>query len=70
MNLRLKIMAFVVVLFVSLLAIAILGLQVLRVSSEADNIARINQLMKSTVNIVEQFEQIAPMTRARVPVAH
>lgn len=34
-----------------------LGLQSLRHASETDNIARINQLMKSTVNIVEQFEQ-------------
>ena len=32
------------------------GLQALRHASESDNIARINQLMKSTVNIVEQFE--------------
>nr|WP_194709931.1 methyl-accepting chemotaxis protein [Pseudoalteromonas sp. S16_S37] len=36
--------------------VAILGLQALRHASESDNIARINQLMKSTVNIVEQFE--------------
>lgn len=36
-----------------------MGLQVLSQSSESDNIARINQLMKSTVNIVEQFELLA-----------
>ena len=59
MTLRSKIIAFVIMLFVSLIAIAILGLQVLRASSETDNIARINQLMKSTVNIVNQFEQLA-----------
>lgn len=58
MTLRLKIMVFVTMLFVSLTAIAILGLQVLKTSSETDNIARINQLMKSTVNIVNQFEQL------------
>ena len=46
-------------LFISLIAIAILGLQVLKTSSETDNISRINQLMKSTVNIVEQFESLA-----------
>ncbi len=59
MTLRSKIMVFVAVLFVALIAIAVLGLQVLRTSSETDNIARINQLMKSTVNIVEQFEMFA-----------
>jgi len=58
MTLRSKIIAFVIMLLVSLIAIAILGLQVLRSSSESDNIARINQLMKSTVNIVNQFEQL------------
>ena len=58
MGLRAKIITFVVVLFLSLVSIALLGLQVLRQSSETDNIARINQLMKSTVNIVEQFEKL------------
>lgn len=59
MSLRAKILVFVFVLLVSLISIAVLGLQVLSQSSEADNIARINQLMKSTVNIVEQFELLA-----------
>ncbi len=59
MSLRAKILVFVFVLLVSLISIAALGLQVLSQSSEADNIARINQLMKSTVNIVEQFELLA-----------
>ncbi|MCJ8319383.1 MAG: methyl-accepting chemotaxis protein [Colwellia sp.] len=59
MTLRSKIITFVVMLFISLIAIAILGLQVLKTSSETDNISRINQLMKSTVNIVEQFESLA-----------
>lgn len=58
MNLRTKIITFVVVLFFSLVGISLLGLQVLSQSSEADNISRINQLMKSTVNIVEQFEKL------------
>ncbi|WP_289097017.1 methyl-accepting chemotaxis protein [uncultured Pseudoalteromonas sp.] len=43
-------------MFIALSAIALLGLQSLRHASESDNIARINQLMKSTTNIVEQFE--------------
>jgi methyl-accepting chemotaxis protein len=59
MNLKAKIVAFVIVLFLSLLSVATLGLQVLSQASEADNIARINQLMKSTANIVEQFEQLS-----------
>ncbi len=59
MSLKTKIISFVVVLFFSLLSIATLGLQVLTQSSEADNIARINQLMKSTANIVQQFEQLS-----------
>ncbi|QFU24074.1 methyl-accepting chemotaxis protein [Shewanella eurypsychrophilus] len=59
MTLRSKIMTFVGVLFIALISIAVLGLQALSKASESDNIARINQLMKSTVNIVEQFEQLA-----------
>ncbi|MFQ3265382.1 MAG: methyl-accepting chemotaxis protein [Colwellia sp.] len=42
MQLKAKILAFVVVLFLSLLNVAILGLQVLTQASETDNIARIN----------------------------
>jgi len=59
MSLKTKIIAFVIVLFLSLLSVALLGLQVLNQASEADNIARINQLMKSTANIVAQFEQLS-----------
>ncbi|PKI17502.1 methyl-accepting chemotaxis protein [Colwellia sp. 12G3] len=59
MRLKAKILAFVIVLFLSLLSVAILGLQVLTRASETDNIARINQLMKSTANIVEQFEKLS-----------
>lgn len=59
MQLKAKILAFVIVLFLSLLSVAILGLQVLTQASETDNIARINQLMKSTANIVEQFEKLS-----------
>ncbi|MEW6992677.1 methyl-accepting chemotaxis protein [Colwelliaceae bacterium MEBiC 14330] len=59
MSLKAKILAFVIVLFLSLVSVALLGLQVLSQSSEADNIARINQLMKSTANIVEQFELLS-----------
>ncbi|SFC68408.1 methyl-accepting chemotaxis protein [Pseudoalteromonas denitrificans] len=59
MSLRSKIIFFVGILFIALLSIAGLGLQALRHTSENDNIARINQLMKSTVNIVQQFEQLA-----------
>jgi methyl-accepting chemotaxis protein len=55
MGLPTKIMVLVGILFVALSGIAVLGLQVLKQSSELDNIARINQLMKSTVNIVQQF---------------
>ncbi|MFT4924035.1 MAG: methyl-accepting chemotaxis protein [Phenylobacterium sp.] len=57
MKLRTKIISFVFVLFLALLSIAVLGLQTLRHASESDNIARINQLMNSTINIVNQFEQ-------------
>jgi methyl-accepting chemotaxis protein len=56
MSLRAKILTFVVILFLSLISVAILGLQVLKQASHSDNIARINQLMKSTVNIIQQFE--------------
>nr|WP_247684736.1 methyl-accepting chemotaxis protein [Pseudoalteromonas luteoviolacea] len=57
MTLRLKIILFAAAIFIALILVAVLGLQSLRHASETDNIARINQLMKSTVNIVEQFEQ-------------
>ncbi|TYK64823.1 methyl-accepting chemotaxis protein [Colwellia echini] len=59
MRLKTKILVFVLVLFLSLMSIALLGLQVLTQASEADNKARINQLMKSTVNIIEQFELLS-----------
>ncbi|MCJ8273913.1 MAG: methyl-accepting chemotaxis protein, partial [Psychrosphaera sp.] len=59
MKLRTKIISFVLVLFLALLSIALLGLKTLRHASETDNLARINQLMKSTVNIVNQFELFA-----------
>ena len=54
--LKTKITFFAIAIFIALSAIALLGLQSLRHASESDNIARINQLMKSTTNIVEQFE--------------
>ncbi|MBQ4811961.1 chemotaxis protein [Pseudoalteromonas luteoviolacea] len=57
LTLRLKIILFAAAIFIALILVAVLGLQSLRHASETDNIARINQLMKSTVNIVEQFEQ-------------
>ena len=57
--LRTKIILFAGAMFIALNAIALLGLQSLRHASESDNIARINQLMKSTTNIVEQFELLA-----------
>ncbi|RZG02277.1 methyl-accepting chemotaxis protein [Pseudoalteromonas sp. CO348] len=58
-TLKAKIITFAAAIFVSLLAVAFVGLQALRHASESDNIARINQLMKSTVNIVKQFERFA-----------
>lgn len=58
LTLRIKIMIFAAAIFISLLVVAIVGLQSLRVASESDNIERINQLMKSTVNVVKQFEQL------------
>ncbi|CAM3791141.1 methyl-accepting chemotaxis protein [Pseudoalteromonas maricaloris] len=58
-TLKAKIITFAAAIFVSLLAVAFVGLQALRHASESDNIARINQLMKSTVNIVKQFEHFA-----------
>ncbi len=54
--LKTKITLFAIAIFIALSAIALLSLQSLRHASESDNIARINQLMKSTSNIVEQFE--------------
>lgn len=57
--LRTKIILFAGAMFTALNVIALLGLQSLRHASENDNIARINQLMKSTTNIVEQFELLA-----------
>ncbi|CAH9049712.1 Methyl-accepting chemotaxis protein McpP [Pseudoalteromonas holothuriae] len=57
LTLRIKIILFAAAIFLSLLLVAILGLQALRHASESDNIARINQLMKSTANIVAQFEE-------------
>jgi methyl-accepting chemotaxis protein len=59
MTLKAKIIVFVIVLFLALVSVSLLGLQVLTKASESDNIARINQLMKSTANIVEQFEQLS-----------
>jgi methyl-accepting chemotaxis protein len=59
MSLKSKILTFVIVLFLSLISVAVLGLQVLTTASETDNIARINQLMKSTANIVEQLETLS-----------
>ncbi|CCQ11454.1 N-acetylglucosamine regulated methyl-accepting chemotaxis protein [Pseudoalteromonas luteoviolacea B = ATCC 29581] len=58
LTLRIKIIIFAVAIFISLLLVAIVGLQSLRVASESDNIERINQLMKSTVNVVTQFEAL------------
>lgn len=54
--LKTKITVFAVAIFIALIAIAMLGLQALNHASSSDNIARINQLMKSTTNIVQQFE--------------
>ncbi|MBE0369574.1 methyl-accepting chemotaxis protein [Pseudoalteromonas aurantia] len=68
-TLRIKIIFFAAAFFLSLLLVAILGLQSLRHASEADNIARINQLMKSTVNIVEQFEQYVKRNELSEPLA-
>lgn len=58
-SLRIKITIFVVVLIVALVSIGLLGLQAMRHASETDNIARINQLMKSTANTITQFESLA-----------
>ncbi len=59
MTLQTKILIFVIILFCSLISVAAFGLHTLTKASESDNIARINQLMKSTANIVEQFEALA-----------
>ncbi|MCC4833237.1 methyl-accepting chemotaxis protein [Shewanella sp. 1_MG-2023] len=59
MRLKSKIVVFSSVIFCAFISIALWGLHALSDASERDNIARINQLMKSTVNIVEQFEQLA-----------
>ncbi|TMP45102.1 methyl-accepting chemotaxis protein [Pseudoalteromonas citrea] len=69
LTLRIKIILFAAAFFLSLLLVAILGLQSLRHASEVDNIARINQLMKTTVNIVEQFEQYASSGELSEPQA-
>ncbi|WP_153912965.1 methyl-accepting chemotaxis protein [Shewanella sp. TC10] len=59
MSLGSKIIVFSLGIFLAFISTALWGLQALSSSSESDNIARINQLMKSTVNIVEQFEQLS-----------
>ncbi len=59
MTLGRKILVFSLGIFLAFISTAFWGLQALSNSSESDNIARINQLMKSTVNIVEQFEKLA-----------
>jgi len=56
--LKTKIAIFAIAIFIALIAIATLGLQSLSHASQSDNIARINQLMKSTSNIVLQFEEM------------
>ncbi|MFY8328727.1 methyl-accepting chemotaxis protein [Pseudoalteromonas sp. ZZD1] len=56
--LKTKITIFAIAIFIALIAIATLGLQSLSHASQSDNIARINQLMKSTSNIVLQFEEM------------
>lgn len=57
--LKTKLSLFTAAIFIALVTISLLGLQSLRHASSTDNIARINQLMKSTYNIVEQFELLA-----------
>jgi methyl-accepting chemotaxis protein len=59
LNLHSKIIIFIIILVTSLVSIALLGLQAMRHASEIDNNARINQLIKSTTNIVKQFELLA-----------
>jgi len=58
MKLRTKILTLVLVLFLSLVGVSALGLQILFQASETDNVARVNQLMKATVNIIQQLENL------------
>ena len=59
MKLRTKITYFVAALVAALVAVSFLGMKTLRDASIKDNHDRIEQLMKSTVNIINQFEQFA-----------
>lgn len=58
MKLKSKLFALVVTIFLSLVTIALVGLQVLRVASEADNYARIEQLLKSTYSVIAELEKM------------
>jgi methyl-accepting chemotaxis protein len=59
MRLKHKIMVLIITIALSLLFLAFAGLQSLRVASESDNFARIEQLFKSAFATISELEKMA-----------
>ncbi len=58
-SLKTRILFFIVLSGLAVMLVAYLGLEVLHKTSRQDNLARITQLMRSTVNVVDQLERAA-----------
>lgn len=58
-TLKSKVILLVAIITLSLASIAMLGLQVLKISSEKDNLSRIEQLINSTYSSIVQLEHLA-----------
>lgn len=58
-TLKSKVFVLVAVITTSLSMIALIGLHVLKISSEKDNISRIEQLFKSAYSTIEQLESLS-----------
>ena len=57
-TLKSKVLLLVIVITASMSSIALLGLHALKIASEQDNIARIEQLFKSTYSAIVQLEKL------------
>ncbi|MCC2604214.1 methyl-accepting chemotaxis protein [Planctobacterium marinum] len=57
-TLKSKVLLLVIVITASMSSIALLGLHALKIASEQDNIARIEQLFKSTYSAIVQLERL------------
>lgn len=62
-TLRVKVLVLVLVITASMFSISLLGLQALKIASEKDNIARIEQLFKSTYSSIVQLEVLVRLGR-------